>query len=72
MRADGNLSPNGNRPIVLLCSTGSVAGAEGIVWSSGFLVTGKTDGQVQLYDTTQDPPVGPYNIASSDTVYFTP
>ncbi|KAF2358545.1 hypothetical protein FHG87_010702, partial [Trinorchestia longiramus] len=30
----------------------SVAGAEGIIWTSGFLVPGKTDGQLQMYDTT--------------------
>lgn len=45
----------------------SVAGAEGVIWTSGFLVTSKTDGQLQMYDTTQEPPVGPFNIASSDT-----
>jgi len=44
----------------------SVGGAEGIVWTSGFLVSSKTDGQLQLYDTTQEPPSGPYNIASND------
>jgi hypothetical protein len=46
----------------------SVAGAEGIIWTSGFLVPGKTDGQLQMYDTTQEPPVGPFNIASNDSI----
>ncbi|XP_037793535.1 uncharacterized protein LOC119589014 isoform X2 [Penaeus monodon] len=44
----------------------SVAGAEGIIWTSGFLMPGKTDGQLQMYDTTKDPAEGPYNIASND------
>ncbi|XP_042881107.1 uncharacterized protein LOC122258899 [Penaeus japonicus] len=44
----------------------SVAGAEGVIWTSGFLVPGKTDGQLQMYDTTKDPVDGPYNIAAND------
>ncbi|XP_063595419.1 uncharacterized protein LOC134772382 [Penaeus indicus] len=44
----------------------SVAGAEGVIWTSGFLVPGKTDGQLQMYDTTKDPVDGPYNIARND------
>lgn len=49
---------------------GSVAGAEGVVWSSGFLVPGKQAGQLQLYDTSDaaGSVMGPYNIASLDTV----
>ncbi|XP_069938772.1 uncharacterized protein [Cherax quadricarinatus] len=45
----------------------SIGGAEGVIWTSGFLVTGKTDGQLQMYDTTQDPVIGPYNIAANDS-----
>ncbi|KAK3863385.1 hypothetical protein Pcinc_030835 [Petrolisthes cinctipes] len=47
----------------------SVAGAEGVVWSSGFLVPGKKAGQLQLYDTSNPLGLisGPYNIASLDT-----
>ena len=47
---------------------GSVAGAEGVIWSSGFLVPTKKNGQLQMYDTTQEPPGGPYNIANEDSV----
>jgi len=43
-----------------------VVGVEGISWSSGFLVPGSTHGQLQMYDTTQDPPTGGVNIASLD------
>ncbi|XP_045603920.1 uncharacterized protein [Procambarus clarkii] len=45
----------------------SIGGSEGVIWTSGFLVTGKTKGQLQMYDTTKDPVLGPYNIASDDT-----
>ncbi|XP_042220068.1 uncharacterized protein LOC121864928 [Homarus americanus] len=46
----------------------SIGGAEGVIWSSGFLVPGKTEGQLQMYNTTKDPVLGPYNIASKDTL----
>ncbi|CAG7834280.1 unnamed protein product [Allacma fusca] len=45
-----------------------VAGAQGLVWTSGFLVPGKTKGSLELYDTVSDPPVGPFTISSQDTV----
>lgn len=44
----------------------SAVGVEGIVWSSGFLVPGSMHGQLQMYDTSKDPPAGGVNIASLD------
>ncbi|XP_050739302.1 uncharacterized protein LOC127009867 [Eriocheir sinensis] len=45
----------------------SVAGAEGVIWTSGFLVPGKGDGMLQMYDTTQDPLPPAVDIASLDS-----
>ncbi|XP_050739301.1 uncharacterized protein LOC127009866 [Eriocheir sinensis] len=44
----------------------SVAGAEGVIWTSGFLVPGKGDGMLQMYDTTQDSVPPAVDIASLD------
>ncbi|KAK8385139.1 hypothetical protein O3P69_012143 [Scylla paramamosain] len=45
----------------------SVAGAEGVVWTSGFLVPGKGDGQLQMYQTGRDPMPPAVDIASLST-----
>ncbi|KAK7021374.1 hypothetical protein SK128_009730 [Halocaridina rubra] len=44
----------------------SIGGIEGVIWTSGFLVPGKKEGQLQMYGTATDPIIGPYNIASND------
>ncbi|KAK7021376.1 hypothetical protein SK128_009732, partial [Halocaridina rubra] len=43
-----------------------IGGTEGVIWTSGFLVPGKKNGQLQMYGTAADPMIGPYNIASND------
>jgi hypothetical protein len=48
----------------------AVVGVEGIVWTSGFLVPGKTEGKLELYDTSSSSssPNGPINIAALDEI----
>lgn len=42
-----------------------VMGFEGVVQTSGFLVPGKTNGHLEIYDTTSGEPVGPWDIAAN-------
>ena len=42
-----------------------VMGFEGIVQTSGFLVPGKTNGHLEVYDTSSGVPVGPWDIAAN-------
>jgi len=41
-----------------------VLGFEGVVQTSGFLVPGKSYGQLEVYDTSSGEPDGPWNIAA--------
>ncbi|XP_046991237.1 uncharacterized protein LOC124596225 isoform X1 [Schistocerca americana] len=53
-------------PNDLYFMSSSIAGREGIIWTSGFLVPTKTKGCLNIYFTDQEPFDGPYNIASLD------
>ena len=44
-----------------------VVGFEGIVQTSGFLVPGKTNGKLELYDISSGTPRGPINIAGAES-----
>ncbi len=43
-----------------------MSGFDGIVQTSGFLVQGKTFGQLEVYNTEGDTVEGPWNIAEAD------
>ncbi|XP_065349705.1 uncharacterized protein LOC135945767 [Cloeon dipterum] len=48
----------------------NVVGREGIVWTSGFLVPGKTQGALNIYFTDEDPVVRAGNLATYDYLAF--
>lgn len=54
---------------MLKLKVGVVPGYEGVVQTSGFLVPGKTKGQLQLYNINEaNPEATEINIASNDVI----
>nr|CAD7585671.1 unnamed protein product [Timema genevievae] len=62
------IDQNNYWPNDLTCTSSSIIGREAIIWPSGFLVPGKTHGQLNVYFTDKEPFDGPHNIASEDFI----